>query len=84
MRSGACSASGVLCPTEPAAAEAKVMRCSYCHRPLRLLDRRHPQRLLLPRCRVCRRYEFGTAHKIVLFLLGALIISFLIGILSSK
>lgn len=55
------------------------MRCSYCQRPLRLLDRRHPQRLLLPRCRICRRYTLGAARKIILLLLGALLGLLLVG-----
>jgi hypothetical protein len=49
------------------------MRCSYCHRPLRLLDRRRPQQLLFPRCRVCRGYTFGLAHKAIMLLLVALL-----------
>lgn len=55
------------------------MRCSYCHRPLRLFDPRRPQRLLLPRCRFCHGYTFGLFHKIVLLILVALILYFLIG-----
>lgn len=47
------------------------MHCSYCHRPLRLLSRRHPQRLLLPRCRACGRYTLGPLHKAILYLLAA-------------
>jgi hypothetical protein len=34
-------------------------------------------RLLLPRCRACRRYTLGLAHKILLFILGALFLYFL-------
>ena len=45
------------------------MRCPYCHRPLRLLDRKHPTRLLAPRCRICRRYSIRAAHKVILALL---------------
>jgi hypothetical protein len=50
------------------------MRCPYCHRPLRLLDRKHPTRLLAPRCRICRRYSLGPAHKVVLTLLALIIL----------
>lgn len=42
------------------------MRCSYCHRPLHLLDLRRPLRLLLPRCRFCGGYTLSWAHKGVL------------------
>lgn len=45
------------------------MRCSHCHRPLNLLDPRHPQRLLLPRCRFCRAYTLSWVHKVVLIVL---------------
>jgi hypothetical protein len=60
------------------------MNCSYCHRPLRLLDRRHPLRLLLPRCRFCRGYTFGLVHKILLLLIGVLLGFLLISILPIK
>jgi len=65
-----------------AAAGEIRMRCSYCHRPLRLLDRRHPQRLLLPRCRVCRGYTFGAAHKLLLLLLSAFLAFLLMSVLT--
>jgi hypothetical protein len=55
------------------------MHCRYCHRPIRLLDSRHPQRLLLPRCRVCRNYTFGLAHKAILLLLVAVAVAVLVG-----
>ena len=60
------------------------MRCSYCHRPLRLLDRRHPQRILLPRCRICHGYTFGAVHKILLLLLCALLAFLLMSMLMTK
>jgi hypothetical protein len=60
------------------------MRCTYCHRPLRLLDRRHPQRLLLPRCRVCRGYIFGAVHKILLIFLCALLAFLLMSVSITK
>ncbi len=47
------------------------MQCPRCHRPVHLLSRRHPQRLLLPRCRACHAYVLSPAHKAVLYLLGA-------------
>ncbi len=58
------------------------MRCQYCDRPLSLLSRRHPQRLLLPRCRGCGNYTLGPVHKVALLLaagalLAALIASYL-------
>lgn len=60
------------------------MRCSYCQRPLRLLDRRHPQRLLLPRCRACRGYTLGPVHKILLLLLVAFLCYLLIGFILTR
>jgi hypothetical protein len=57
------------------------MRCPYCKRRLRLLDARHPQRLLLPRCRVCGRLAFGVVHKVVLFVLAAALFYLLVGAL---
>jgi hypothetical protein len=50
------------------------MRCRYCKRHLHLLDRKHPTRLLLPRCRICRRYSLGTAHKVILALLALVVL----------
>jgi hypothetical protein len=50
------------------------MRCLYCNRPLRLLDPKHPTRLLVPRCRICRRYSLGPAHKVILALLALIIL----------
>jgi hypothetical protein len=60
------------------------MHCSYCRRHLRLLDRRHPQRLLLPRCRACGGYTFGLVHKILLLLLVAFLCYLLIGVLLTR
>lgn len=56
------------------------MHCSYCHRPLRLLDGKHPQRLLLPRCRACGRYTLGAAHKIILTLMVAVVVYLLMSL----
>ena len=50
------------------------MRCSTCHRHLQLLDSGRPLRLLLPRCRFCRRYTFGPVHKVALVLLVVLLL----------
>ena len=47
------------------------MRCHYCDRPLHLLDPRRPLRMLLPRCRACRRYSFRWAHKALYLILAA-------------
>ena len=60
------------------------MNCSYCHRPLRLLDRRHPRRLLLPRCRFCLGYTFGLAHKVLFLIVGAIVFYFLISVFLLK
>ena len=57
------------------------MSCYYCHRPLRLLDLRRPQRLLPPRCRVCRGYTFRPAHMTLLLQLSAILCHLLIGVL---
>jgi hypothetical protein len=41
---------------------------------LRLLDRKHPTRLLLPRCRICRRYSLSATHKVILALLALVVL----------
>ena len=47
-----------------------VVRCRHCHRPVRLLDPRHPLRLLVPRCGACLTVTLGPAHKAVAYLLA--------------
>jgi hypothetical protein len=54
------------------------MRCSYCKRHLRLLDRKHPLRLLVPRCRHCYRLTLGPVHKTALALLAVVALYLLI------
>ena len=54
------------------------MNCLYCRRHVRLLDSKHPLRLLLPRCRHCGRYVLGLAHKVVLLLLFASLVYLLL------
>ena len=54
------------------------MRCSYCRKPLRLLDPRRPQCLLLPRCRFCGGYTLSWVHKAAFYLLGVAVIYLLI------
>jgi hypothetical protein len=56
------------------------MRCPYCHRPVHLLDPRRPLRLLLPRCRFCRRHALSWVHKALLFVLGIAALYLLIGL----
>ena len=56
------------------------MLCSYCRRPLHLLDTRHPQRLLLPRCRFCGGYTLGPVHKAVLALFAVALLYLLIAV----
>ena len=57
------------------------MRCSYCNRHLHLLDSKHPQRLLVPRCRHCHRLTLGPVHKTALALLAVVILYLLIAAL---
>ena len=64
--------------------EAHPEASVICRRHLRLLDRRHPRRRLLPRCRACGGYTFGPVHKILLLLLVAFLCYLLIGVLLTR
>ena len=54
------------------------MRCHFCDRPLPALDPRRPWRLLVPRCRACRRVTLGWPRKALLGLLALALLCLLI------